>query len=174
MARRYPKHSRWLIDILKQIDPKTGCEVGVWRGHTSQALLETFPKLFLSMVDPYTPYKDVALMSDSTAMLASAMIEAKARTERFCDRRDFLIMPSSQGKLFFDDATFDFVFIDGDHSYEGAKADITDWRDKVKQGGILCGDDYKQTFNFGVQRAVGEAFGDRVHTDHERLWWVMM
>lgn len=42
---------------------------------------------------------------------------------------------------------FDLVFIDADHSYEGATKDINAWYSKVRSGGIICGHDYE---NFGV------------------------
>lgn len=32
----------------------------------------------------------------------------------------------------------DFLFIDGDHSYEGIKGDWTAWSDNIKSGGILA------------------------------------
>lgn len=146
----------------------------MWRGLNSEALLESFPGLDLAMVDPYLPYDDPALRSGDPAMMASAMIEAKTRTDRFGWRRDFLIMPSGQATMFFDDGMFSFVFIDGDHSYEGAKADIDSWKSKVKSGGILCGDDYRGANGFGVKRAADERFGDRVQVVRDRIWWVQM
>lgn len=61
----------------------------------------------------------------------------------------------------FDDNFFDFVFIDGDHSYEGVKEDIHLWLPKTKK--LLCGHDYGNQRNrlgiFGVDRAVNEIFG---------------
>ena len=36
---------------------------------------------------------------------------------------------------------FDFVFIDGDHRYEGVSNDIKNYAPLVKKGGILCGHD---------------------------------
>ena len=41
----------------------------------------------------------------------------------------------------FADGSLDFVFVDADHSYEAAKADIAALRSKVKPGGIFCGHD---------------------------------
>jgi predicted O-methyltransferase YrrM len=41
----------------------------------------------------------------------------------------------------FQDAYFDWVYIDGDHSYSAVMNDLFAWSTKVKPGGILCGDD---------------------------------
>lgn len=49
---------------------------------------------------------------------------------------------------------FNLVFIDGDHSYEAIKSDIAAWWPLVKDGGVLCGHDYRDH----VQRAVDEKF----------------
>ena len=42
----------------------------------------------------------------------------------------------------FDDKYFDFVYLDGDHSYEGVKKDLDSWYPKLKKFGVMCGDDY--------------------------------
>ena len=36
----------------------------------------------------------------------------------------------------------DMLFIDGDHSYEGAKADLLDYTPKIKPGGVLAMHDF--------------------------------
>lgn len=59
----------------------------------------------------------------------------------------------------FDDNELDLVFIDAIHLYEEVKKDISAWMLKVKNEGILCGDDYIEQFP-GVIRAVDEMFGD--------------
>ena len=40
------------------------------------------------------------------------------------------------------DKYFDFVYLDGDHSYEGVKKDLDSWYPKLKKFGVMCGDDY--------------------------------
>lgn len=42
----------------------------------------------------------------------------------------------------FADNSFDFIYIDADHSYEGVKRDITNWWPKIRPGGMLAGHDY--------------------------------
>ncbi len=58
----------------------------------------------------------------------------------------------------FDERVCDFVFIDGDHSYEGCLADLRAWWPKVKVGGRIAGHDHTHDFP-GVIRAVSEFFG---------------
>lgn len=49
---------------------------------------------------------------------------------------------SNKACNFFADNTFDFVYIDADHSYRGCLEDLRCWYPKVKKGGILSGHDF--------------------------------
>jgi hypothetical protein len=60
-------------------------------------------------------------------------------------------------------AYFDLVFIDGDHTYETVKKDITL---SLSLARVICGDDYP---NKGVNRAVHETF-HQVGV-YDRIWW---
>ena len=55
------------------------------------------------------------------------------------------------------DHSVDFVFIDGDHSYEGCKKDILAWLPKMKKNSVLAGHDY--AWHEPVKRAVADVFG---------------
>jgi predicted O-methyltransferase YrrM len=63
----------------------------------------------------------------------------------------------------------DFVYIDGDHSYEGVKIDLEISLRKLKPGGLITGDDYGpgNWWQGGVKRAVDE-FG--WHESVTLLW----
>lgn len=52
------------------------------------------------------------------------------------------------------DKGIDLLFVDGDHSYDGARADLEAWLPKVKDGGIVAFHDY--SWAVGVRRAVRE------------------
>ena len=58
----------------------------------------------------------------------------------------------------FKDGVLDFVYIDANHEYKFVLEDIEVWTPKVRNGGIVSGDDYymTQTGNFGVIQAVHE------------------
>lgn len=55
------------------------------------------------------------------------------------------------------DNSVDFVFIDGDHTYEGCKKDILAWLPKMKKNSVLAGHDY--AWHEPVRRAVADVFG---------------
>jgi predicted O-methyltransferase YrrM len=52
-------------------------------------------------------------------------------------------------------AAIDFIFIDGDHSYEACKADILAWSPFVKRGGVIAFHDFGSRAD-GVTRAIFE------------------
>jgi hypothetical protein len=62
-----------------------------------------------------------------------------------------------------DDSTYDVIYIDGDHSYNGVKNDLINSYRAIKNGGYIMGHDYEMNmekatyyYDFGVKRAVDE------------------
>jgi len=51
--------------------------------------------------------------------------------------------------------TIDFIFIDGDHSYDACRADIAAWAPFVKRGGVMAFHDFGSRAD-GVTRAIFE------------------
>ena len=66
----------------------------------------------------------------------------------------------------------DFLFIDGDHSYDGCLSDITHFSSIVRSGGIISGHDYDHPKHPGVRQAVHHAFGDYINL-HDTIWWTI-
>lgn len=62
-------------------------------------------------------------------------------------------MPSVEAAKLFPNEHFDFIYIDGDHTYPFVSADIKAWLPKLKKDGIIAGDDLQAE---GVTRAVNE------------------
>jgi predicted O-methyltransferase YrrM len=54
----------------------------------------------------------------------------------------------------FENESLDFIFVDGDHSWEGVKNDIVLWWPKLKPGGVMAGHDY---FEYGSYTDAGRA-----------------
>lgn len=64
----------------------------------------------------------------------------------------------------------DLIYIDGGHTYEEVKQDLTDWIRILKKGGFITGHDYWKKFP-GVIQAVNEIVGkpDKVFADSSWL-----
>ncbi len=68
------------------------------------------------------------------------------------------------------------VFVDADHSYDGCKADILNFRELVKKGGLLCGHDYnlpEQSWDWiGVRQCVDELFPSAQQAPNTSIWYI--
>jgi len=80
-------------------------------------------------------------------------------------------MDSLEAAKLYKDESLDFVFIDASHDYVSVIKDIEAWLPKVKNLGILAGDDYNEKHP-GVIKAVDEKFGKETRkTGHYWLHW---
>jgi len=70
-------------------------------------------------------------------------------------------MDSVAASLLYEDNSLDFVFVDGDHTYEGVSGDLNGWYPKIKTGGIFAGHDYYHPKFPGISKAVNEFFGNK-------------
>ena len=67
-----------------------------------------------------------------------------------------IMLESTRAARSYFDGELDFVFIDAGHVYLDISADIQAWMPKVKQGGILAGDDFDPSTDPDVCIAVSE------------------
>ena len=79
-------------------------------------------------------------------------------TEGFSDRIRWITGDSREVLKDFDEREFDVVFVDGDHGYEGAYADLENALRLVRKGGIILVDDVLHHNNwkgdYGVMKAL--------------------
>lgn len=64
----------------------------------------------------------------------------------------------------YSDKSLNFIFIDGDHTYEHVSVEFPIWIEKIKSGGYFCGHDYSKDWP-GVIKAVNEL----VETNRDRI-----
>lgn len=129
----------------------TGAEVGVATAKTSEFLLNRFPNLKLLAIDSWSPpveHSSYAGTRDRFAMSSRETCNARrekaiSRLQRFIDQDRAMVIDNDSVLAAHDlpDKSLDFVFIDGDHSYEGCLADMRAYWPKVKPGGLFCGHD---------------------------------
>lgn len=140
----------------------TGVEVGVAKGEHAKNILDYWPG-FLHLVDPWTHLPDYPEVYDHEKNYLECMENLKEHSGRFETHRQ----TSSEAVGAFKDGSLDFVYLDANHGYEAVKRDLEAWWPKVREGGMLAGDDYGVVeeqwvdfghgrVRFGVKKAVDE------------------
>jgi hypothetical protein len=166
-SRRRSGHP--IIDLLP---PRSvGCEIGVWKGELSAAFLRHVRPALLHLVDPwlFMPDKPRAIYGGREARSQADMDAIYEQVVRrfFDDQRRRRVVihreTSANAALTIADASLDWAYIDGDHTYEAVRHDLGVYAAKLKPGGILCGDDYGSVgwWEGGVKRAVDEFVAER-------------
>src|SRR5690606_24414 len=157
-----------------------GVEVGVWRGENAEGMLRARPNLHLSLIDPYrtgepgTPWMESGstMPSRPQSDYDAALEQCLARIEPYADRATIVRRPSVDAAADYQDASIDFAYLDGDHSYEGCLADIRAWWPKVRPGGWIGGHDYARAQRGGVAEAVAAFFQHLPEVDAHATWFV--
>jgi len=152
VTRLYHEKQRTLI----------GVEIGVNNAITSRFLLK-LPFVNLTGIDPFI---DVSpdIIDMSYAVFAN-----------YPDRSRLLRAKSEDLIARIPDDSLDFVFIDGDHSFEAVKKDLRMWHPKVKKGGLVSGHDLFNPAFEGVNEAL--LITGKEHTkvhfsfDYVFYWW---
>lgn len=127
-------------EICKLGPDQTGLELGVWTGHNSAHLLEECSNIkMLWGIDPFLPYQDWNRYIDQN-IINNAKEQAFRHYSFFPSRCQLLTITSLDASKIID--KLDFIFIDGDHSYERCYEDLNLWYDKIRPGGLFSGHDF--------------------------------
>ena len=138
-----------LATFLHELDFKIGVEVGVQKGLYSEVLARENSQMKVYGVDPWTNFKTCDASEDgrkteshaSQETCDSFYEETKVRMAKY-PNYEILKEYSVEAVKRFADKSIDFVYLDGNHSYEFVKDDIIEWSKKIRPGGILAGHDY--------------------------------
>jgi hypothetical protein len=144
----------------------TYAEIGVFEGKFSDTLCNILLPKYLVLIDLF---EGVCGSGDqdgnnfSYANLGDTYSKLCKQSKVYPDMLKIMKGDSSKMLGEFSDNTFDMIYIDGDHSYEGVKRDIEVSYFKTKPGGLIMGHDYemnmdkaKTSYDFGVKAAVDE------------------
>lgn len=114
---------RQMLETVAQLKPKKILEIGVHTGNGLKAFGQAFPdaKLYgLEIDSQFLQFKDFALIEGDATK--PEIIEAVRKL-----------------------GPFDFIFIDGDHRFEGVKADWDNYHGMVRPGGAVGFHDTSRT-----------------------------
>lgn len=152
----------------------TAVEVGVAEGNYAKDLLTLWHGDYV-MVDRWCHidgYDDIMNGPDEEHELRYR--QAMAVAAPYGERVKVLRMESVAAAATFADKSLAFVYLDGDHSFDGVRRDLTAWWPKVQSGGILAGHDYYDKPPFRVRSALCSMSNGPCGITHEPSpsWWV--
>lgn len=157
--------------------PKGGicAEVGVWKGDFTRMLLNQLQPEKLILIDPWQSFESrvAAFDGQTTEDEFEAIYEGVCRkyaaeiTSGLVEVRRAL---SGAAFAEMEPESLQFVYLDGDHTYDGVAADLAAVHPLVRSGGIIMLDDYHRRGWWGddVIRATNEFIGR--HADGLRIW----
>ncbi len=142
--------AEWLLKLARLVtddDVLIGAEIGVKQGLLSRELLAHDDALTLWMVDHWQPSKpdcDYVASGDPAANadageIAGWQTAAEELTAPFVNRRRIVVSDSVKAARSVAAGTFDFVFLDADHSFVARLADLRAWFPLVRPGGLVAG-----------------------------------
>ena len=140
------------VQFMQQMKNPVVLEIGCDIGDTSQFLLDCNEGLKLYTIDPYDDYVD---WNGNNLNERQKLYEhVRERFAPYDDRFKLYRLTSDDAVDEFQKEFFDFIFIDGLHTYDQLSKDCANYYSKLKPGGIFAGHDY--TVIEGVNRAVNE------------------
>lgn len=153
-------------DFLLQTLPKfsIGAEIGVHKGYFSERILEIVQPKKLHLIDPWK-FEDGEFYEVGEKILDQKMMDIRFENvyKKFATeiKKGVVVINRSTSEEIlpkFDDNYFDWIYIDGNHFYEFVKKDLDLYYMKIKNMGLITGDDYYDNGqqNGGVKRAVDE------------------
>lgn len=155
--------------LLKMMPKNSVCaEVGVWKGGFSAQILQIVKPTKLYLIDPWQfknegDYKH-SLYGGSAAKKQSDMdkiyLNVNKKFKKQIEAGQVIILRGTSDQIIknLDPDSLDWIYIDGDHTYEAVKNDILLSTEKVKKNGFITGDDYTAGgwWKGGVKNAVDE------------------
>jgi len=157
-----------LAGLFNELGFEIGAEIGVDKGEYSETMCLRNPSLKLYSIDPWD------------GVYSKSFPEAKKRLAKH--NCEIIRKASMEAVKDFTPSSLDFVYIDGDHSYEHVLEDITGWSKIVRPGGIVSGHDYLRVRfkhrRMGVRKAVDQYLSSHnikeffmVHRNAQSSWF---
>ncbi len=139
-------------DLAKLFHGK-GAEIGVRTGKFSETICKNGKDIELISVDPYAiPYRDHRSKKIGQRNQDKFFSEATNRLSGY--NCQIIRKESLEAVKDVPYESLNFVYIDGNHEFDGVMCDIIEWAKRVKPGGIISGHDYYRFKYSGVVEAV--------------------
>lgn len=130
--------------ILRTSGASTVAEIGVWKGDYAQHLLQHCSAIErYYMIDPWRTLPDWNKPYNvSPETFDKCLEETMAKTEFAASKRVILRGRTKEVIDRIPDNSLDFAYLDGDHTLRGITIDLISVLPKIKEGGLIGGDDF--------------------------------
>ena len=155
----------WLFDIIwsdvprpsikimkKEFNQKQiiGAEIGVRKGLNARSILKELNIKKLYLIDVWDNYNGGDGIWSNMEEIYESILNEFGKDERVQIIKDL----SENAVRLIDDKSLDFVYIDGNHSYDYVLQDIELWTPKIKKYGFIAGHDFE--LDSDVSKAVSK------------------
>lgn len=145
--------------LFKELEVKSGVELGVESGKFSEILCQNLPDAKIYSIDPwefYPLFRNFKQQKHHNRLYRMAVKKLSVYKNSEIIRKK-----SMDAVKDFADESLDFVFIDADHRFQHIVNDLAEWSKKVRIGGVISGHDFGE----------GERSTDFVHVKHVVPVW---
>lgn len=142
-----------LPDLWNELGYTKGVEIGVMKGNYSLEILQRMPNVHLTCIDPWGTYSGRSITAEQQE---KNYVITQERLKPYVDvgRATILKKYSMDVVKDFEDESLDFIFIDGDHTFDFICLDLIFWVPKVRSGGMVAIHDYLAMRRGGVIKAI--------------------
>lgn len=153
-------------------------EIGVWQGNFSKIIFNFCNPKELILIDPWIYNNKIRGCAPqvngeepmSQKYFDEAYKKTKSKFKSNLNVKIFKLSSIDASRLFNNDY-FDYIYIDGEHSYEAVYGDLVNWYPKLKKNGYIFGDDYywrEEDDTFSLQNA----YQDFIKEKNIKKWCV--
>lgn len=171
-------------DCIKKVNPKLIIEVGTWKGcsaiHMANICKKYYDDFEIVCIDTFLgSWEHWTTMNQF--LPKESLIHGRAHIyEQFLSNVILIgytnhITPfpidSVNGALCLKhwNVQADMIYIDAGHDYDSVFTDLTLYKDLVRPGGLLLGDDW---FHQPIKEAVEDSLGEVMTLSHDKFLWV--
>jgi hypothetical protein len=172
------------IPFIEQVLPKNGigAELGVFKGYLSRHLIRLTKSTELHLIDPWYLHASHWSWASGNQSTVDALIRILQTFKKEIEGGRVVVHVGDDCQVLttFPDQYFDWVYIDTSHAYEHTKHELQILARKVKENGVIAGDDWQPDpahRHHGVYRAVNEFVASEkyeiVFADSDNLQWAI-
>ena len=160
-------HLNEMINLKNQNECHVYAEIGVLYGGSLIEQMKSDKKCFFIGIDPFTGYYGSSYDPHRQVDLTEHIDIVKQNlTNNNPNNHEWKLIKNKSNDAvpevmnLLQDKKIDFLFIDGDHSYQGVIDDFMNYKDMISDDGVLVFDNYKDPNWKDVETAVKDIIRD--------------